>query len=197
MSTGSSPSIGSNTASLPSPRTSRYLGSVSQFPNTALPPPSSNSIPVLVSRSVTSSNSLVGQLLNASGNAATAGATPYGMIVSAASDNAVENEQTATTEQREQQAATLGRKAGGIASGLMSGVMPLQDMRRHSHPSAAAEKVPTTLKIPHVSGYTDLSPIYAIVCCCAPFCGEKNYVTKCDRIIFMYSERDHHIPENP
>lgn len=105
MSTGFSPST---PQPLPSPRTSRHLGGVvsrefsaatttaitpaTAAATTAAPsllpsppaPPSPTPAPVLVSRSVTASaNSLVGQLLSASGNAGPTGTTPYGMIVSA------------------------------------------------------------------------------------------------------------------
>jgi len=148
MSTGSSPSIGCNTAPLPPPRTSRFLGSVSQFSTASSPISSAASIPVLASRGVnSSSNSLVGQLLSVSGNAGTVGATPYGMIVSA-STSLVPDDASGDNEQDD---------GGGGGGG---GVEQKLDMRRHSH---LAENVPPELKIPLVAGYTDLSAVYAIV----------------------------------
>ncbi|KAF8542998.1 hypothetical protein BDD12DRAFT_305601 [Trichophaea hybrida] len=151
MSTGSSPSIGSNTPSLPSPRTSRFLGSVSQFSTSTSPISSAAaSIPVLVSRSVNSSNSLVGQLLSVSGNAGTAtGATPYGMIISAGTASVPSDKASGDDEQDD------GGGCGGGGTKL--------DMRRHSYHSEMAEKIPPELKIPPVAGYTDLSAVYAIV----------------------------------
>jgi len=151
MSTGSSPSIGCNTAPLPPPRTSRFLGSVSQFSTASSPILSAASIPVLASRGVnSSSNSLVGQLLSVSGNAGTAGATPYGMIVSA-STSLVPDDASRDNEQDD---------GGGGGGG---GVEQKLDMRQHSHHLEVAENVPPELKIPLVVGYTDLSAVYAIV----------------------------------
>jgi hypothetical protein len=90
-----------------------------------------------------SSNSLVGQLLSVSGNAGTAGATPYGMIVSA-STSLVPDDASRDNEQDD---------GGGRGRGV----------EQHSHHSEVAENVSPELKIPLVAGYTDLSAVYAIV----------------------------------
>ena len=118
--------------------------------------------------------SLVGQLLSAAGNAGTAGATPYGMIVSAGTAAAA----PPTLEIPTQEGAPPDVEVGSIQvfgeeqSEVLS--QPPPELRRIDSSCSVpmAEKPtamdattpmqPLEIRIPEVAGYTDLAPVYSL-----------------------------------
>jgi osomolarity two-component system sensor histidine kinase CHK1 len=147
---------------LPSPRTARILGG-HHFSSASTSPVSSSAtpIPLLVGGNVNAATSLVGQLLSASGNTATGGATPYGMIVSAGASSTAPEPLSSLPEG----ATTPGVGMGGIQA---TGEERPELRRRETSCSnvavagKAVELEPLELQIPEVAGYTDLSPVYSI-----------------------------------
>jgi osomolarity two-component system sensor histidine kinase CHK1 len=107
--------------------------------------------------------SLVGQLLSASGNASTGGATPYGMMVSAGGSSTVEEPLASTLPEE----ATMAPCTENGSSQVAGDGRPELRPREAARPAVAVRNKPIELdtleiKIPEVAGYTDLTLVYAI-----------------------------------
>ncbi|KAI5781237.1 hypothetical protein EDC01DRAFT_779090 [Geopyxis carbonaria] len=172
---------GASPASVPSPRLPHFQFSGASSPTSAISAPPAIATHTSSSRAgFNASNSLVGQLLSASGHSG-AGATgpiPYGMIVSAgggstrppalerSSQDSIEKAATAAqvTAKENEDAAdrqpTIQKNVG--SEHINSTGVRIKGGSSKSSVSKTPSMPRPDIKIPEVPGYTNLRPIYAI-----------------------------------